>query len=72
MRSSEVGAAMFPETIEELKLLLGENNIPKEQLELDAFLKFAQETVKRRGPGWLENNKSAFWRQWEYVAFVMF
>ncbi len=62
---------MKPETVEELKDLLGEKNVPKKQKEVDWLMKFAQETVQKKGEDWLKKNLSIFLRQWEYVAALL-
>ncbi len=63
---------MFPQTVEELRDLIGEANIPKRQREIDALMKMTQEVIEKRGLDYLKKNKAAFLRQWEYVAYVLF
>ncbi len=62
---------MKPETLEELKDLIGEKNLPKKQKELDWLSKYAQETVQKKGEDWLKNNLDTFLRQWQYVSTLL-
>jgi hypothetical protein len=62
---------MKPETLEELKDLIGEKNLPKKQKELDWLLKYAQETVQKKGEDWLKKHLETFLRQWQYVASLL-
>ncbi len=61
---------MKPETLEELRDLIGEKNLPKKQKQLDWLLKYARYKVERKGEDWLRKKKNLkfFLRQWNYVA----
>jgi hypothetical protein len=62
---------MKPETLEELKELIGEKNLPQKQKELDWLLKYAQETAQKKGEDWLKTHVETFLRQWHYVASLL-
>lgn len=62
---------MKPETLEELKDLIGEENLPKKQKELDWLLKYAQDMVQKKGEDWVKKNLDTFLRQWNYVASLL-
>ena len=58
-------------SLEELKSLLGEEFLTKNQHELDLLMKSTQETVKKKGEGWVKRNRGALLRQWEYVRTLL-
>jgi hypothetical protein len=57
--------------LEELKSLLGEEFLTQNQHELDLLMKSTQETVKKKGEGWVKKNRGALLRQWEYVRTLL-
>jgi hypothetical protein len=57
--------------LEELKSLLGEEFLTENQHELDLLIKSTQETVKKKGEGWVKKNRGALLRQWEYVRTLL-